>query len=143
MTKTYQPKAKDVKRDWHLMDAKGRVLGRMATEVAGLLMGKHKTVYAPHIDMGDYVVVVNAKGVELTGKKSQQKVYRGHSGYPGGFKEIKFEKLEREQPEKVIKLAVKNMLPANRLRNERLKRLKVFAEDKHPYESKFRKETTL
>jgi large subunit ribosomal protein L13 len=136
--KTYQPKQKDIKRDWHLMDAKGKVLGRMATEVATYLMGKQKPSYANHMDMGDYVVVVNAGSVELTGRKKKQKVYRSHSGYPGGFKEVKFEKMIFEQPEKVIEHAVSGMLPDNRLKKKRMGRLKVFAGEKHPYTDKFK-----
>lgn len=136
--KTYQPKQKDIVRSWHLVDAKDEVLGRMATRVAILLMGKHKPTYANHLDMGDYVVVINAKKIELTGRKEDQKVYRSHSGYPGGFKEIKYSKLISERPEKVIELAVSRMLPKNRLQSERMKRLKVFAEAKHPFEDKFK-----
>lgn len=139
MKKTYQPKAKEVKRDWHLIDAKGKVLGRMATSIAGLLMGKGKPTYAPHMDMGDFVVVVNAKGVKVTGKKEEQKIYYKHSGYPGGFKEVAYAKLKKEQPTKIIELAVKRMLPDNRLRKERMARLKIFADSKHPYEDKIKK----
>jgi large subunit ribosomal protein L13 len=136
--RTYQPKKSEVRREWHLVDAKGEILGRMATEIARLLMGKHKAKYAYHIDMGDYVVVINAKEVELSGRKRKQKVYQKHSGYPGGFKEIKFEKLINEQPEKVIQLAVKRMLPDNRLRDKRMNRLKVFAGLNHIYKDKFK-----
>jgi large subunit ribosomal protein L13 len=134
--KTYQPKHKDIERNWHLVDAKGAILGRMATKIVGLLMGKHKPTYSNHMDMGDYVVVVNAGKVEVTGRKRKQKVYQKHSGYPGGFKEISFEKMITEQPARVIELAVKRMLPDNRLRQERMRRLKVFAGEKHPYEKK-------
>jgi len=136
--KTYQPKQKEIKRNWHLIDAKGKVLGRMASEIAQLLMGKHKANYATHIDMGDYVVVLNAKEVELTGKKMDQKVYYKHSGYPGGLKEVKVKKLLKEQPEKVIEKAVYGMLPTNRLRQKRMRRLKVFAESEHKYGDKFK-----
>jgi len=136
--KTYQPKQKEIKRNWHLIDAKGKVLGRMASEIAQLLMGKHKANYATHIDMGDYVVVLNAKEVELTGKKMDQKVYYKHSGYPGGLKEVKVKKLLKEQPEKVIEKAVYGMLPTNRLRKKRMRRLKVFAESEHKYGDKFK-----
>lgn len=135
--RTFQPKSKDIKRQWHLIDVKGKILGRVATEIATLLLGKNKPNYAPHLDSGDYVVVINAKGVKLTGRKGKQKVYRSHSGYPGGFKEIKFAKLLSEQPEKIITHAVSGMLPDNRLKKGRLKRLKVFADDKHPYNNKF------
>lgn len=135
--KTYQPNHKTVVHEWHLMDAKDQVLGRMASKVATLLMGKHKVDYAPQMDMGDYVVVINASEVKVTGKKEEQKVYYRHSGYPGGFKEIAFSKLKKEQPEKIIELAIKRMLPKNRLKDKRMARLKVFADDKHPYGDKF------
>lgn len=137
--KTYQPRAKDIKRDWHLIDAKGKVLGRVATEIARFLIGKHKPNYSNHLDSGDFVVVINAKAVELTGKKKEQKVYYGHSGYPGGFKEVSFAKLNSEQPQKVIVHAVAGMLPDNRLKKNRLVRLKVFADEAHPYKDKFAK----
>lgn len=140
MQKTHQPKAKDIKRGWHLIDAEGKVLGRMASEIAGLLMGKQKVNYVPHLDMGDYVVVINAKDIVLTGKKREQKVYYSHSGYPGGFKEVKFEKMIKEQPSKVIELAVKRMLPSNRLKGSRMARLKVFAGEKHNFENRVKKE---
>ena len=136
--KTYQPKAKEVKRSWHLIDAKEQVLGRMATDIARTLTGKKKTAYAPHMDMGDYVVVINASRIELTGKKPKQKVYRSHSGYPGGFKEVKFEKMIKEQPEKVIEHAVSGMLPDNRLKSDRIRRLKIFAGGEHPYVEKIK-----
>ena len=137
--KTYHPKGKDVKRDWHFVDARGKILGRMATQIATYLMGKHKPSYSRHLDMGDYVVVVNAGEVEVTGRKEKQKEYYSHSGYPGGFKITKFSKLKKEQPEKIIERAVFGMLPKNRLQSPRLRRLKVFAGDKHTYEDKFNK----
>lgn len=136
--KTYQPKQKEIERNWHLIDIKGKVLGRMASEIAQLLMGKHKTNYASHIDMGDYVVVLNAKEVELTGKKMDQKVYYKHSGYPGGLKEVKVKKLLKEQPEKVIEKAVYGMLPTNRIRRKRMRRLRIFAGKEHKYKEKFK-----
>ena len=136
--KTYQPKINNIKRDWVIMDAKDKILGRLSSKIATLLMGKHKRIYTPNQDLGDYVVVINAKYVKLSGKKTKQKVYRRHSGYPGGFKEIKFEKLISEQPAKVIELAVKRMLPSNRLRNKRMRRLKVFAESEHRYKDKIK-----
>jgi len=135
--KTYQPKEKDVKRNWHLVDAKGKVLGRLSSEIAKLLTGKHKANYSSHMDMGDNVVVINAKGIVLTGRKASQKLYIRHSGYPGGFKEIKFAKMIDEQPEKVIELAVSGMLPDNRLKKSRIVRLKVFAGSENPYKDKF------
>lgn len=137
--KTYQPTQKDVVRNWHLVDAKGKVLGRIATEIATYLMGKHKANYSAHMDSGDYVVVVNAKEVVLTGRKPEQKVYRSHSGYPGGFKEVSFDKMSKEHPERVIEFAVYGMLPENRLRADRMTRLYVSAGSKHKFENKFSK----
>jgi len=137
--KTYQPKHKDINRNWHLIDAEKKVLGRLSSQITKLLMGKHKVDYAPHMDMGDYIVVINAKKIVVTGKKEDNKVYYRHSGYPGGFKEIKYSKLKKEQPEKIIKLAVKRMLPSNRLRDNRMSRFKVFSEENHTYKDKFTK----
>jgi len=136
--KTYQPKKNEVKRNWHLVDAKKEILGRLSSKIAKLLIGKHKPVYSSHIDSGDYVVVVNAGKIEVSGKKESQKVYRRHSGYPGGFKEISFKKMSEEHPERIIELAVSGMLPDNRLKKSRMARLKVFAGDKNPYEDKFK-----
>lgn len=135
--KTYQPKHKDIKRNWHIFDAEDEILGRMSTKLAILLMGKHKPTYSDHMDMGDYIVVINAQKVKVTGKKRKQKVYQKHSGYPGGFKEVSFEKMITEHPERVIELAVSRMLPGNRLRQKRMRRLKVFAGASHSYKSKF------
>jgi len=137
MKKTYQPKHKDISRNWHMIDAGGEVLGRMSTQITALLMGKHKPTYSNHMDMGDYVVVVNAQKVKVTGKKREQKVYRNHSGYPGGFKEVSFEKMITEHPERVIELAVSRMLPNNRLRQKRMRRLKVYAGADHAFKAKF------
>ncbi len=134
---TYSTKKKDIKRHWHLIDLKGQVLGRTATRIAKLLQGKDKVYYVPWLDCGDWIVAVNAKDVKVTGKKFSEKKYYRHSGYPGGFKERTFEQLMARDPRKVIELAVKNMLPKNKLRNERLRRLKVFVDDKHIYEDKF------
>jgi len=135
--KTYQPKAKEIKRNWNLVDAKGEVLGRLSSKVAQLLTGKGKPTYSPHMDSGDYVVVINAEKIELTGKKKTQKVYRSHSGYPGGFKEVSFAKMSKEKPEEIIKHAVKGMLPDNRLKKDRLTRLKIVAGEKNPFEGRF------
>lgn len=137
MKRTYQPTAKEVKRDWQLVDAKGAVLGRLATRVAMMLMGKHKATYSPHMDNGDNVVVVNAEKVKVTGNKEKLKVYRGHSGYPGGFKEISYQKMKAEHPTRIIEHAVKGMLPSNRLLAERMKRLKLVVGEEHPYKNKF------
>lgn len=136
---TYQIKTKEIKRDWHLVDAKGETLGRLATKIATLLIGKNKVSYTPHMDSGDYVVVVNSKEVAVTGRKRTQKIYHTHSGYPKGLKTIKFEKLVSESPEKVIKWAVSGMLPKNRLRNKRLARLKIFASSEHTYKDQLNK----
>jgi large subunit ribosomal protein L13 len=136
--KTFQPKAKDIIREWHFVDAKGEVLGRMASKIANLLTGKNKSTYSQHMDMGDFVVVINAAKVELTGKKLQQKTYKSHSGYPGGFKEIKLEKLMNEKPEIVIQKAVAGMLPDNRLKSPRLSRLKIFKDENNPYKNRFK-----
>ena len=136
--KTYQPKQKEIKRDWHLVDAKDQVLGRLSTKVAILLMGKQKTTYSAHMDSGDIVVIVNAEKVVTTGKKSLNKVYRSHSGYPGGFKEVTFEKMAKEHPNRIIEFAVNGMLPDNRLKADRMARLFVFKGEKHKYESRFK-----
>lgn len=137
MLKTYQPKQKEVKRSWHLIDAKGEVLGRLASRVAMLLMGKHKATYSTHMDSGDNVVVVNAEKVLTTGKKSLQKVYRSHSGYPGGFKEVSFAKMTKEHPNRIVEFAVGGMLPDNRLKSERMARLHVTKGEKHKYGNNF------
>lgn len=138
MAKTYQPKEGEVVRKWHLIDAKGIVLGRLSTEVTKLLMGKHKATYSTHMDSGDNVVVVNAEKVLLTGRKAEQKVYRSHSGYPGGFKEVTFAKMSKEHPARIIEFAVYGMLPDNRLRSDRMTRLHVTKGEKHKFENKFK-----
>jgi large subunit ribosomal protein L13 len=134
--KTFQPSSKDIKRNWHLVDVKGKILGRISTQIAKLLMGKHKVIYTNHLDMGDYVVVTNVTQVELSGNKAVQKTYKSHSGYPGGFKEVTFAKMFKENPEKVIIHAVSGMLPDNRLKAKRLARLKIFKDENHPYGDK-------
>src|SRR3989344_6919140 len=118
--KTYQPKGREIDRKKHVIEAEGKVLGRVATQVAGYLVGKQKTIYTPHLDVGDFVMVKNASKVELTRKKEQKKTYRSHSGFPGGYKEVAFLKLKKEQPAKVIQKAVKGMLPKNRLQRKRM-----------------------
>lgn len=138
--KTFQPKEKEIKRSWHLIDAKDGVLGRIATQIAMYLMGKHKPTYSPHLDSGDYVVVINAEKVVLTGKKPLQKVYRHHSGYPGGLKEISLAKMKKEHPERILEHAVSGMLPDNRLKKDRMARLKVLVGERNPYADKFNKE---
>jgi large subunit ribosomal protein L13 len=128
--KTYQPKAKEVKRESHEIDAKDQILGRLSTKIADLLTGKGKPTYSKHMDMGDSVTVFNAEKVVVTGKKAQQKVYQGHSGYPGGFKEASYEKVLKEHPERILEHAVSGMLPDNKLKAERLKRLTIVIGDK-------------
>lgn len=126
-------KAKDIQRSWHLIDLKDQVLGRVATEIAMKLMGKSKVATSPNLDCGDYVVCVNAKAVVVTRNKANDKMYQHHSMFPGGFKEINFADLMEKDPRQVIVHAVKGMLPKNKLRDERLKRLKVFVDENHPY----------
>ncbi len=135
--KTYQPKEKEVKRNWQLIDAKGKVLGRLATEIAMKLMGKTKVDYSPHMDNGDNVVVINARDIKLTGRKEEQKKYYSHSGYPGGFRIISYAQMKDTHPERILELAVKRMLPENRLRDKRMARFHVFLNEKNDYGSKF------
>jgi large subunit ribosomal protein L13 len=125
----------DVKRDWYLVDATGKTLGRLASEIAKILMGKNKPTYTPHIDGGDFVVVVNAEKVFVTGKKLNQKIYYKHTGYFGHLKETTLKEMLEKKPEEVIRLAVRGMLPKNKLRDRRLKRLKVYAGPEHPHKS--------
>jgi large subunit ribosomal protein L13 len=136
--KTYSLKAREITRDWHVVDAAGQTLGRLATEVAGLLRGKHKPTFSPHLNMGDYVVVVNAEKIRVTGRKPQQKMYYRHSGYPGGLKVESLEKLLARRPIRVIEHAVKGMLPHNRLGRAVYRHLKVYAGPGHPHESQVR-----
>lgn len=131
--KTYQPKKKEVERNWHLINVDGMILGRVASEIATKLVGKDKVNFSRHMDCGDYVVVINAKNIKVTGRKEKQKVYRSHSGYPGGFKEVAYAKMLKEKPAEIIRLAVKGMVPDNRLKDKRMARLKVFSGEKHPY----------
>lgn len=138
MKLTDATKAKDIRRAWHLIDVKGEILGRIATKIVPLLMGKGKPYYVPYIDCGDYVVVINATGVAVTGKKAKQKLYMRYSGYPGGLKKKTFVQVLVEDPTRIVKEAVSGMLPQNKLRDSMLKRLYVFAEEKHPYEDKFK-----
>ncbi|HKB88421.1 MAG TPA: 50S ribosomal protein L13 [Patescibacteria group bacterium] len=137
--KTYQPKAKEVTREWHLFDAKGEVLGRLSTKIANCLTGKNKPTYSTHMDMGDFVVVINAEKVEVTGKKEQQKAYRTHSGYPGGFKEKSYQQVMDIHPERILEHAVSGMIPDNRLKDPRMLRLKIVVGDKNPYEKQLAK----
>lgn len=126
-------KQKTIERGWWLLDAKDKILGRLATQIAHILMGKNKPSFVPWQDRGGYVVVVNAEKIKVSGRKEKQKVYRHHSGFPGGLKEETLEKLRERKPEEVIRNAVKKMLPDNKLRKGRMNRLKIFMGEKHPY----------
>ncbi|HID16508.1 MAG TPA: 50S ribosomal protein L13 [Candidatus Atribacteria bacterium] len=133
--KTYVPKKEEIKRKWYVIDATGKPLGRLATQVANILRGKHKPIYTPFIDTGDYVIIVNAEKVVLTGNKEEQKVYYRHSGYPGGIKKIPYKKMKEKFPERVIKIAVKGMIPHNSMGRKMLRKLKVYKGEKHPHEA--------
>ena len=131
--KTYSAKPETVERDWFVIDAEDKTLGRLAVAVATRLRGKHKPEYTPHVDTGDYIVVVNAEKVAVTGKKATDKIYYSHSGYPGGIKDINFQDLIAKAPEKVIQSAVKGMLPRGPLGREMFRKLKVYAGSQHPH----------
>jgi len=133
--KTYVTKASDIERRWWVIDASGKTLGRMATEIARLLQGKNKPMYSPHLDIGDFVVVINAAKVRVTGKKAEEKVYYRHSQYPGGLKSITFAKMLETHPTRLIEHAVKGMLPHNRQGRAMAKRLRVYAGDIHPHQA--------
>ena len=141
--KTYNANPHEVEQNWLLVDADGQTLGRMASGIATRLRGKHKAEYTPHVDTGDYVVVINAEKVKVTGNKATDKIYHSHSGYPGGLKSISFEKLQERSPEKVIKLAVKGMLPRTPLGRAMFKKLKVYAGTDHPHGAQQPKTVTL
>ena len=131
--KTFVAKPETVKRDWYVVDAEGKTLGRIATEIASRLRGKHKPEYTPHVDTGDYIVVINAEKVAVTGKKASDKMYYSHSGFPGGIKSISFEKLIDRKPEMVIEAAVKGMLPKGPLGRAMFRKLKVYAGAEHAH----------
>jgi len=133
--KTYQAKKEEVEHQWYLVDAQGKVLGRLATELAKILRGKNKPIYTPHVDTGDFVIVVNAGKVALTGKKMKDKIYYHHTGYPGGIREMSAEKLLAKKPTEMIRIAVKGMLPKNSLGRQMIQKLKIYAGAKHPHEA--------
>ncbi len=141
--KTYLAKDSEVTRSWFVVDANDRVLGRLATHVATVLRGKHKTSFTPHVDCGDGVIVINAKKIKVTGRKMEQKLYKFYSGYPGGLKEKNLDTMLRNKPTKVIMLAVKNMLPKNKIGRQMIKRLKVYADDKHEQQAQKPKELKI
>lgn len=136
--KTFQPKEKEVIRGWHLLNAEDQILGRLSTQAAIFLMGKHKATYSTHMDSGDFVVIVNAEKIEVTGKKASQKSYKSSSGYPGGFKDRKYSKVMEEHPERILEHAVSGMIPDNRLKADRMARLKVVVGGKNPFEKEFK-----
>ena len=133
--KTFATRAKDVEHRWHVIDASGQTLGKLSTQVANLLMGKHKPTFTPNLDTGDYVIIINASKVKVTGKKPKQKVYYRHSGYPGGLRAETYEELMASHPTRIIEHAVKGMLPHNRLGSAMYKKLKVYAGDSHPHKA--------
>lgn len=133
--KTVSARKEDIERRWYVVDAEGKVLGRLASQVATILRGKHKPIYTPHVDCGDFVIIVNADRVRLTGRKHRDKIYHFHSNYPGGIKSIHAGKMIEEKPVKMVELAVKGMLPKTRLGRQMLRKLKVYASADHPHEA--------
>ena len=133
--KSYMAKPNEIERKWYLIDAEGKVLGRLASEVASILRGKNKPIYTPHVDTGDFVIIINADKIRLTGKKLEQKQYKYHTGYPGGLRTISYDRMIKEKPEKVIQLAVKGMLPKNKLGRQMIKKMKVYSGSEHNHEA--------
>jgi len=133
--RTVSAKKEEVTRQWYVVDAEGQTLGRLSTEIANRLRGKHKASFTPHVDTGDYVVVINAEKVKVTGRKAQDKMYYHHTGFPGGIKSISFEKLVDKAPERIIEAAVKGMMPKNKLSRAMLAKLKIYAGSEHPHEA--------
>jgi large subunit ribosomal protein L13 len=131
--KSFIAKPAEVERKWYVVDADGKTLGRLASEVASVLRGKNKPTFTPHVDCGDYVIVINAEKVAVTGKKRNEKIYKKHTGYPGGLREITFDKLQQKKPEEIIRHAVKGMLPDGKLGRQMFKKLKVYAGAEHPH----------
>ena len=132
---TYSAKKGEVERSWYIIDAENKVLGRIATKIAAILRGKHKPVFTPHMDTGDFVVVINAKKVHMTGRKLTNKIYYRHTGYPGGLKSMTAEEMLKKKPENIIKLAVQGMLPKNKLGRKQLTKLKVYSGSNHPHKA--------
>lgn len=133
--KSFLAKPQEIERKWYIIDAEGKTLGRLASEVAKILRGKHKPIYTPHVDTGDHVIIINAEKIVLTGKKLDQKYYRYHTGYPGGLREVPYKKLMAENPEKAVFLAVKGMLPKNRLGRKMIKKLRVYRGSEHNHQA--------
>jgi len=136
--KTYSPKASEITHAWRLVDADGQTLGRLASQVAGFLRGKHRPTFAEHLDLGDYVVIVNASRIRVTGNKANDRFYYRHSGYPGGLKSVSLGEVLAKHPDRVIKHSVKGMLPHNALGRKMLRKLKVYAGPNHPHDAQFR-----
>ncbi|MDQ3840984.1 MAG: 50S ribosomal protein L13 [Actinomycetota bacterium] len=133
--KSYMARPREVERNWYLIDAEGQILGRLATEIARLLRGKNKTQYTPHVDTGDFVVVVNAEKVVVTGRKAEQKVYYRHTGYPGGLRETGYEVMLGRKPTEILRKAVRGMMPKTRLGRQQLRKLKIYPGPEHPHEA--------
>ena len=133
--RSYVAKPSDIEKTWYVIDAEGQTLGRLATEAATLLRGKHKPTFTPHIDTGDYVIIINAEKVEVTGKKRKDKIYRHYTGFPGGVREVSFERLLEKKPEEIVRHAVKGMMPNGRLGRQMYKKLKVFNGPEHPHQA--------
>lgn len=141
--RTYTPKAEDIQREWFVIDAAGLTLGRLASQISSVLRGKHKPIYAPHMDCGDFVVVVNAQKIRVTGRKLDQKFYYRHSGYPSGLTAVSLRDQLDRHPDRVIRLAVRGMLPKNRLGRQMIKKLKIYATPDHPHEAQMPKRLEL
>lgn len=141
--KTYIPKVSEIKKNWYVVDADGLTLGRLASNIAQVLRGKHKPIFTPHMDTGDFVIVVNADKVAVTGKKTQEKLYSRYTGYPGGLRQISFDDLIRKHPERIIRKAVWGMVPHNRLGRKIIKHLKVYAGTDHPHQAQQPEELKL
>ena len=141
--KSYIAKPAEVERKWYVIDAEDKTLGKIASEVASILRGKKKPIYTPHVDTGDYVIVINAEKVRVTGKKEEQKIYKSHSGYPGGLKETTLRELRAKKPEEIIRHAVKGMMPKGKLGRQMFKKLKVYAGPEHPHTAQNQEEWTF
>lgn len=135
ITKTYTPKPNEIKRDWWIVDAEGQTLGRLASKVAAILRGKHKPIFAPNLDTGDYVIIINAEKVRVTGNKELQKVYYRHSRYPGGLTATTLQDQRKRHPDRILEAAIRGMLPKNSLGRQMFKKLKVYAGEAHPHEA--------
>ena len=141
--RTFTQKQEEIERDWYVVDAEGETLGRLASRIAPILKGKHKPIYTPHLDCGDFVVIVNAEKVRVTGRKLDQKLYYHHSGYPGGLKSVSLRNQLDRYPERVLQAAIRGMLPKNKLGRRMIKKLKVYAGDAHPHEAQLPKPLEL